>query len=97
MKQTDNKGQGMNFEMKMSYKVQKNMKKMYGKNLGREISFGRNLLKFLKDQYQPERSKREDGINTLRCGHCENEYDICSDPNHMYRCGALNTMEKNYD
>ena len=42
---------------------------------------------------QPERSKREDGINTLRCGNCEKEYDIFLDPNHAYRCGALNSME----
>ena len=40
-----------------------------------------------------ERSKREDGINTLRCGNCEKEFDIFLDPNHAYRCGALNSME----
>jgi len=42
---------------------------------------------------QPERSKREDGIHSLRCGNCEKVYDIFLDPNHGYRCGALNSME----
>ncbi len=50
------------------------------------------LLKTL-ESFQPERSKREDGINTLRCGNCENEYDIFQDPNHVCRCGTLNSME----
>lgn len=45
----------MNFQIKTSYKTQKHMKKLYGKNLGREIAFGKNLVKFLKEKYQPER------------------------------------------
>jgi len=56
---TDNKGQDMNFEMKLSYKNKKLMKKLYGKNLGREIAYGRNLIKLISKLYQPERSKRE--------------------------------------
>ncbi len=56
----------MNFQMKMSYKTEKQMKKLYGKNLGFEIAFGRNLVKFMKDKYQPERlsekTSKEDAI-----------------------------------
>jgi hypothetical protein len=39
-------------------------------------------------------SKREDGINTLRCGNCEKYFDIFLDPNHAYRCGARNSDNK---
>jgi len=45
----------MNFQMKMSYKTEKQMKKLYGKNLGRDIAFGRILTKILKEEFQPER------------------------------------------
>jgi len=45
----------MNFQIKMNYKTQKLMKKLYGKNLARELAFGKNLVKFLKGNYQPER------------------------------------------
>ncbi len=55
----------MNFQMKMGYKTQKHMKKLYGKNLGREIAFGRNLVKFMKDKYQPERLNPE-GVNSIQ-------------------------------
>lgn len=35
----------MQVQIKMSYKTQKLFKKLYGKNLAREIAIGRNLLK----------------------------------------------------
>ena len=60
---------------------------------GRDNEIIQSFISEFFDFYQPERSKREDGINTLRCGNCEKEYDIFLDPNHPYRCGALNSME----
>lgn len=64
----------MNFQLKMSYKNQKQMKKLYGKHLGREIAFGRNLVKFLKEKYQPERLsektiKYNDGSDSLNTSY----------------------------
>lgn len=43
-------------------------------------------------KYQPERSKREDGIMYLKCAGC-GEYIHIVDQMHRIRCGALNTME----
>jgi hypothetical protein len=45
----------MNFQMKFSYKTQKQMKKLYGQKLGRDIAIGRILTKIIKEEYQPER------------------------------------------
>lgn len=38
-------------QLNLSYRQVKLMKKMYGKNLGREIAIGRRLVKFMKDRY----------------------------------------------
>jgi hypothetical protein len=53
-----------------------------------------DLYEYFKSiQHQPERSKREDGINTLRCGICGEKHDIFLHRPHEYRCGALNSEE----
>ena len=38
----------MNLELKLSYPVCKKMKKLYGKNLAREIAIGRKLVKAMR-------------------------------------------------
>lgn len=40
-------------------------------------------------KYQPKRSKREDGIMYMICSSCGKYEHI----DHIYRCGALNSME----
>lgn len=41
----------MDLQMKMSYKTEKLMKKLYGKQLSREIAFGRKMVKMMKEIY----------------------------------------------
>jgi hypothetical protein len=41
----------LDLSLKMNYITQKRMKKLYGKNLAREISFGRTLLKLIKNHW----------------------------------------------
>jgi hypothetical protein len=41
----------MECKFKLSYLNAKRMKKLYGKNLAREIAFGRKLMKFMKEKY----------------------------------------------
>lgn len=54
-------------KLKMSYKQEKSMKKLYGKLQGRQIAFGRQMVKLVKNAYaQPERlnpeTSKEDAI-----------------------------------
>lgn len=58
----------------------------------RKLLFEYNKL-MIKIHFQPERSKREDDIMYLWYGICGDYYHILRDPNHIDRCGALNTME----
>jgi len=55
----------MDLRIKMNYRMQKQMKNLYGKNLGREIACGRKLVYFLKRKYQPERLNPEDVRNNV--------------------------------
>jgi hypothetical protein len=41
----------LEFKMKLSYKKEKEIKKMMGKNTAREIAFGRNMVKLLRKKY----------------------------------------------
>lgn len=41
----------MNIKIKLYYKQQKMFNKLYGKNLGREIAMGRNLLKEIIEKF----------------------------------------------
>ena len=52
--------QDTDFQTKMNYKTQKRMKKLYGRNLGTEIAFGRHLLEILKTEYQSDRLSSKD-------------------------------------
>lgn len=65
----------MNLQMKMNYKNQKQIKKLYGKHLGKEIAYGRNLVKLMKEKYQPERLNPEDHI-------VEANDMVCDSPNN---------------
>ncbi len=39
-------------QIKLSYVQNKNMKKLYGRMIGREIAIGRKLLKMIKGKYE---------------------------------------------
>ncbi len=41
----------MQVQIKLNYLQMKNMKKLYGKNLGTEIAIGRKLIRFMKMKY----------------------------------------------
>lgn len=45
-------------ELKLSYKNKKLIKKLYGKNKAREISFGRKLVKIMINIYSKENHER---------------------------------------
>lgn len=40
-----------------------------------------------------DKDEPEIGINTIRCGNCEKEFDIFLDPHHAYRCEDLNSKD----
>lgn len=41
----------MELQLKLSYKMMKKMKKLYGKNQAYEIALGRKLIKMMKEKY----------------------------------------------
>lgn len=45
----------LEFEMKLKYRQIKAFKRMIGKNIAYEISYGRKLIKYFKDKYGAEK------------------------------------------
>jgi len=41
----------MQVQIKMNYKTQKRMNKLWGKQRARDIAFGRNLVKMIMEKY----------------------------------------------
>jgi hypothetical protein len=78
----------LEFKMNLSYKQNKNIKKMFGQLKGREIAFGRALCEMIKSKYsQPERLNPEtcdhSGINIMI--HLDEKSKRCS------KCGSIFT------